>query len=261
MGNRKSILLLFVLTILILSGYPDKLFAQKLILMDSENDNKIVNDSTITIYSTDPSILDLTAMFTIKNTTEVPLAVFLRKKINYISDSTTDFFCFYIKCWPDTDTTNLADTIPPGGEDHNFASHVVHKRRFDYPQPELPAGISSITYTVFDNTTFSEPVEASVTVIYHLSPLKIADPVYKLTEVYPNPAKEYLQVKTNNLFNGNVKAVIFNSMGSEVKSEDVIVNNDLATIQTHDLSPGFYTGFLTLGNKQVASFRFIVQSR
>lgn len=260
MKNHKSIVLLFVLT-LALSGYQGKLFAQKLILMDSQNENKIINDSTITIYSSDPSIKDLTATFTIKNNTDVPLAVFLRKKINYISDSTTDFFCFYIKCWPDTDTTDLADTIQPGQEDHNFASHVVHKRRFDYPQPELPAGISSITYTVFDHTTFPEPVEASITVIYHLSPLKIADPVFKLTDVYPNPAQEYIRVKTDNLLQGNVKAVIFNSMGSVVKSEDVVVNNDLITIRTNDLIPGFYSGILTTGYKEIASFRFIVQSR
>lgn len=246
---------------IILSGHPGRLFAQKLILMDSQNNNKIINDSTITIYSSDPSIKELTAVFTIKNNTDVPLSVFLRKKINYVSDSTTDFFCFYIKCWPDTDTTDLADTIPPGGEDHNFASHVVHKRRFDYPQPDLPAGINSITYTVFDNTTFPEPVEASVTVIYHLSPLKIEEPVYILSEVYPNPANDYIRVKTNNLIQGNAKAVIFNSIGSAVKSEDAIVNNDLVTLRTHDLIPGFYSGILTSGNKEIARFRFIVQSR
>ena len=260
MKKYNTIFLLFLLTIIIVTAYPGKLFAQKLLLMDMLNDNKIINDSTITIYSSDPSIKELTALFTIKNNTEVPLAIYLRKKINYLSDSTTDFFCFYIKCWPDTDTTDLADTIPPGVENHNFASHVVHKRRFDYPQPELPAGINSITYTLFDNSTFPEPVTASVTVIYHLSPLKIADPVSKLTDVYPNPAREYLQVKTNNLLQGNVKAVIFNALGSVVKSNDMVVNNNLITIQTNDLIPGFYTGILISGNKEIVHFRFVVQS-
>jgi hypothetical protein len=68
-------------------------------------------------------------------------------------------------------------------------------------------------------------------------------------------------VKTDNLLQGNVKAVIFNSMGSVVKSEDVVVNNGLITIRTNDLIPGFYSGILTTGYKEIASFRFIVQSR
>lgn len=261
MKKHNTLLLLFIFTTIILTALPAKLHAQQLLLMDLDNNNKIVNDSTITIYSSDPSIYDLTATFTIKNNTDVPLAVFLRKKINYISDSTTDFFCFYIKCWPDTDTTDLADTIPPGGENHNFASHVVHQRRFDYPQPELPAGINSITYTIFDNTTFPEPVEASVTVIYHLSPTSIADPVNTITDVYPNPARDYIHVKTNNHLQGNAKALIYNAMGSAVKSEEVSVNNDRITIRTHELPPGLYSGVLTSGNKEVSRFRFIVQAR
>jgi hypothetical protein len=137
--------------------------AQQLLLMDRFNGNKIVNDSTITVFSSDFNITDLTQYFTIKNNMDRPLAVFLRKTINVMNDSTSDYFCFGIKCWPDSDTTDIADTIKPGAEDYNFASHVTHVRRFDMPQPLLPPGLSSITYTIFDNTTFPQPVEASVT--------------------------------------------------------------------------------------------------
>ncbi|MEI6061220.1 MAG: T9SS type A sorting domain-containing protein, partial [Bacteroidota bacterium] len=228
-----------------------------LIIMDSGNNNKIVNDSTITIFSSDQSINQLTALFVMKNNTDTTLSVFLRKSVNHMNDSTSDYFCFYVKCWPDDDTTNIADTIPAGGLDYTFATHVTHVRRFDYPQPLLPPGLTSITYTIFDNTTFTEPVEARVTVIYHLSPLEIIEPKSATTEVYPNPATDFIRVKTDSPIQGKLKAAIYNSQGILVRSEEIVNSGNSMTIQTNDLSPGFYTGILTSELNTRTSFRFI----
>ncbi len=41
--------------------------AQQILLLDRMNGNKIVNDSTIKISSTDPLAIELTAYFTMKN--------------------------------------------------------------------------------------------------------------------------------------------------------------------------------------------------
>jgi hypothetical protein len=178
--------------------------AQQLLLIDRFNGNKIVNDS-------------LTQYFTIKNNTDRPLALFLRKTVNVMNDSTSDYFCFGIKCWPDTDTTNIADSVQPGAEDYNFASHVTHVRRFDLPQPLLPPGLSSITYTIFDNTTFPQPVEASVTVLYHLSGVGIEDEETGRREavVYPNPASESLTIETGEIRPGNYTLILFNNTGKQ----------------------------------------------
>jgi hypothetical protein len=261
MKNFTTYFLMFSLTTIIVLGNAGELFAQKLIIMDGENDNKIVNDSTITIYSSDQSINQLTALFFIKNTTDVPLTVYLRKKVNQINDSTTDYFCYYIKCWPGTDTTDVADTIPAGTEDHSFATHVTHVRRFDYPQPLLPPGLSSITYTLFDNTTFAEPVEASVTVIYHLSPLAINEQPSIKAEVYPNPATDFICVKTDRQIPGKYKVVIYNSLGALVKREEIMNSSNSLTIKTNDLPQGVYTGLLTSESNTHTSFRFVVQGR
>lgn len=51
--------------------------AQQLQLIDRFNGNKIVNDTEITIFSSNPSILDLTRYFTMKNNTNSTLALFL----------------------------------------------------------------------------------------------------------------------------------------------------------------------------------------
>lgn len=261
MKNFRRFLLMLSLTSFIVSGNSSLLFAQKLVIMDRGNNNKIVNDSTITVYSSDESINELTALFTFKNNTDLPLKVFLRKQINQLSDSTTDYFCFYIKCWAYADTTDIADTVPAGGEDYTFASHVTHVRRFDYPQPQLHPGLTSITYTIFDNTTFNEPVEASVTVIYHLSPLQINEMNAIKTEIYPNPATDFIQVKIDRLIPGKLKAILYNSQGAVVRSEMLTNYSNTITLNTNGLSSGVYTGILTSEMNTRANFRFVVLAR
>jgi hypothetical protein len=151
-----------------------------------------------------------------KNNTDKPLTVFLRKMVNFYADSTSDYYCFGILCWSWDDTTNWGDTIISGGEDYTFASHVVHKRGFDWPQPALQPGLSSITYTVYDKTTFPEPVEATVTVLYHLSGVGIEEERYEEQGdivVYPNPATDKITIKSIEIQPGNNSLFIYNSLG------------------------------------------------
>lgn len=230
--------------------------SQKLILMDKLHDNRIVNDSTITLISSDPAIFDITAQFVIKNNTNVPLAVYLRKTVNQINDSTTDYFCYYIKCWPDTDTTDLADTIPAGAEDYTFATHVCHIRRFDYPTPYLQPGYTSITYTLYDNYTLPEPVEASVTINYHLSLQGDRKTEVNQLNVYPNPADEYVSIPCTGLKAGNAVVRIFNHAGIQQMQKEFCLTGQPVIIDTRNLAEGIYTGTITTASGHQSWFRF-----
>ena len=239
--------------------------AQQLLLLDRFNGNRIVNDSTITVFSSEAEIHDITQYFTMKNNTDRKLAVFLRKTINVIADSTTDYYCFGIRCWPGDDSTNIADTIPPGGEDYTFASHVTHQRRFDLPQPILPLGLSSITYTVYDKTTFPEPVEASVTVIYHHSGLGVEEAwrlggmeAGKLALVYPNPASDWVTLEMDESITGVSKVLIFNNLGANVFSFDPNIHDNHLRFSVAGFSPGIYLGWIFTDQGPCHSFRFQV---
>lgn len=237
--------------------------AQQLLLLDRFNGNAVVNDSTITVFSSEAEIHDITQYFTMKNNTDRKLAVFLRKTINTIADSTTDYYCFGIRCWPGDDSTNIADTIPPGGEDYTFASHVTHQRRFDLPQPVLPLGLSSITYTVYDRTTFPEPVEASVTVVYHHSGMGIGDKETggkgdKEMMVYPNPASDKITIETGELKPGNYTLHLFNSQGVKVYSTSLFLQESDLTIPIKGYPAGLYFGKIVSEKGQAATFRFQV---
>jgi len=232
--------------------------AQQLQLIDRFNGNKIVNDTEITVFSSDPAIIDLTRYFTMKNNTDKTLALFLRKTVNMLNDSTTDYFCFGIKCWPDTYRTDVADTILPGAEDYTFASHVVHIRRFD--NPPLPPGRSSITYTIYDSTAFPEPVEASVTVIYHLSGLGVDENKSLPTVVYPNPASENITVITHEYKQENLTLSLFNGMGMMIRQSMVLSESSEVTIPVDELTSGLYYGHLISEDGRSTVFKFLVNN-
>jgi hypothetical protein len=183
--------------------------------------------------------------------------VFLKKKVNQIADSTTDFYCFYIKCWPGSDSTDIADTIPPGGIDETFATHVCHVRRVDAP-PLVP-GFSSVTYTLYDRTTYPQPVEESVTVNYLLSGLGIDESRNPEVGVYPNPSSTAISIRLPEDFApGEYRVQIYNSLGKRTLDMLQSAGNRQITLPVHHLPDGIYFGQLSRGQGASATFRFVV---
>lgn len=231
--------------------------AQEILLLDRFNGNGIVNDSTLTVSSSDPDIVDLTQYITIKNNTDSTLALFLRKSINYIADSTIDYFCFGIQCWPGTDLTWIADSIAPGAKDSTFASHVVHFRRFE--SPPLPTGISSITYTIFDSTTFSYKIEATLTVIYQHSLVGITEHYEATNALWPNPTSDVVNINTGGSAFSRFNVLVYNSTGHEIKRFSLIPDCETITFSVKDLVRGMYFGSAVAENGKRISFRFTVR--
>lgn len=247
----KSYLLIAVMLISLL-----RLNAQQLIIMDRENGNQVVNDSTLYAFSSNFNLTELTKNFTIKNNTDTPLALFLKKTVNFMNDSTTDYYCFGVKCWPGNDSTDIADSIQPGAEDNTFASHVCHIRRFE--QPPLPPGISSITYTIYDNTSLPDPVEAHVTVIYHLGALGVDEHRQAATVVYPNPASERITVRANENISGKYTLLISNNLGALMQNTSVKIQGKEFSIPVEHYPAGHYSGRLLLEQGHFIFFRFQV---
>ena len=251
MIGYRSTLIVIILCMSILSR------SQEIMIMDKSDGNKIVNDLTITAYSTDTSIVDLTKPFGMLNNTDSVLRVYLRKVIHTIADSTIDYFCFGPKCWPDSDTTDMPAVLEPGVVNFSFASHVVHERRFDFPP--LPPGLTSITYVIFDDSTFSESIEAKVTVNYHLSPVKIAEFNKEVKSVFPNPASDRLSIQTHQTNNGNFKLIIYNMKGEIVKDRRINIVDGHSKFSVSELTSGSYFGRVFIENGRSIYFRFLVQ--
>ncbi len=231
--------------------------SQELLIMDKSDGDKVVNDMTITAYSTDTSIIDLTKPFALLNNTDTTLHVYLRKIVHTIADSTIDYYCFGPQCWPANDTTDLPAILVPGITNYSFASHVVHVRRFE--TPPLPPGFTSITYIIFDDSTFSEPVEAKVTVNYHLSPVNTPEYNNEPFSVFPNPTSGWITLQTDKLNNGEFQLVICNTKGDIVIDRQTNINNGKTKFFVGELIPGIYFGNIINDNSKSTSFKFIVQ--
>lgn len=246
-------------------------YSQQLQLMDRFNGNITVNDSVITLFDSDPATIFLTKYLTLKNNTDKPLAVFLKKTVNYMNDSTSDYFCFGISCWPNSQITDIADTIQPGAKDSTFASHVTHIRRFELPL--LPPGKSSITYTFFDSTTFNQTVYATVTIIYHLSGLGLHENFVDNLNVYPNPAKDEVNIvlpntlsRYSSTYGSGVQITepsnaytlnLYNSTGIRVYGSDVTSQGNKISISVKSYPVGIYYGVLLTRTGKKLSFNFI----
>ncbi|HLN53226.1 MAG TPA: T9SS type A sorting domain-containing protein [Lentimicrobium sp.] len=227
---------------------------QEILLLDRFNGNKVINDSIVTVYGTDPEVTELTMYFTMVNNTDKPLSLFLRKQINLINDSTIDYFCFGIKCWPNTFLTDYPDTIQPGSQDYTFASHVVHYRRFE--NPPLPPGKSSITYIVFDSTTYPEPVEAKVTVIYHLSGVGLEEHKSTASVIFPNPAINEVTVFSQEISDSEYTLYLYNSHGQLIQVNNINCYANRVAIAIEHLPSGSYYGKL-ISAKKLVDLKFL----
>jgi len=233
------------------------LHAQEILLLDRFNGYGVVNDSTVTVFSSDPGIVDLTQYLTIENTTDDTLALYLRKSINYIADSTIDYYCFGVQCWPGVGLTWIPDSIMPGARDSTFASHVVHFRRFE--SPPLPYGISSITYTIFDSTTYNYTVEATIHVIYNHSVTGVKTEVLPSVAVWPNPASEHINIDLGETVSRSINVMILSSKGALVKQFNADAEGSQLTIPVNDLTSGQYFGYVSIDNSKNLFFRFFVK--
>ena len=246
---------LFFIVIIFCTSISSK--SQELLIMDKSDGDKVVNNLTVTSYSTDTSIIDLTKPFVMLNNTDSTLRVYLRKTIHTIADSTIDYFCFGPKCWPDNDTTDLPAILEPGIANYSFASHVVHERRFE--MPPLPPGFTSITYEIFDDSTFAEPIEAKVTVNYHLSPVNTPENKIYSYSVFPNPTTDWINLRTDKTNDGIFKLIVANIKGEIVIDSQVNIKNGVTKIFVGELTPGSYFGKIVKGNNKLTRFKFIVQ--
>jgi len=231
--------------------------AQSLVLVDMLDHYKVVNDAEITISTTDLSTLELNAHLKLVNTTDKPLAVFMRKIIHQQVDSTSNYFCLNPKCWPDSDSTNIADSISAGGADSSFVTHYDHF--FVYERP-IPPGLTSITYLFYDHTTFPDPVEAKVTIHYLVSGVGIQDGFKPDVSLYPNPASGYTtfgyEIPTSCK---QAHLSIRNMQGAEVSSIPLDPRSGKAIIPTGHLPSGIYLCTLYSDGKSIISRKLSVQ--
>ena len=83
-------------------------------------------------------------------------------------------------------------------------------------------------------------------------------PVQKLG-IYPNPAKDYVNIRYNLLHSEEGDLNILNSNGSVILKKKITKKEDFFHLETHTFSPGIYACVITGDKEEISSSKFIVE--
>jgi len=217
-----------------------------------DEEDHLVNNSTIVVHSTDTSqTAYMDTKVKVKNNTSAELTMFARRIDNSVVPGTMNTFCFGVCYPPDVDTSTVEVKIPGGATDENFLA--------DY-YPNGHAGATSLSFEFFDNVTLGAPVTANVTIIFNLSGVGLPDnarPV--LVEPYPNPASEFTTFSYELPVSAKTAYLsIRNLPGTEVESIILDRASGKAIVNTSGLPAGIYLYSLIIDGKVSFTKKLII---
>lgn len=212
-----------------------------------------INNGTLLISGTNPSVDALVGYIRVKNTTTTNMDnVFVRRVVKQEVDSTTNSFCFGIQCYPPwINESAVADTIKAGATDKSFYA--------DY-YPTGHGGLTSITFEFFDNVTFGKRVTAQATIEFAISAAGIAENKLVIRGPYPNPSSQTASFEYNfPSGSSNAYLVIRNMLGVEIENQALENRSGKTNIDVSGYASGIYFYSFVVDGKIVQSKKMIVR--
>jgi len=224
--------------------------------------SKFVNAQTFTLSNITPTTVT-TDVWTpaeshvyISNTTNTLKRVTIARFINYIAPGQLEFFCYGATtglCYPpNTAASNGLDTINANSTDVSFKATL---------RPDGNYGAASIHYRIFDTDNPSDSVGVDLAWDITTSIGEI-NQVFGLSKPLQNPADAFT-VYNYNLKNTDQsdRLVVFNMLGSRVKSMDIPGKSGTLVLTTSDLKPGMYMVSYISNGKVKDTSRLVVSHR
>jgi hypothetical protein len=234
-----------------------KVSGQELLLLDVNDGNRVVNDGVINVSTTDLSTLELSAHLKIVNQTDKALAVFMKKIIHFQVDSTSNYFCLNPKCWPNSDSTNIADSIAAGATDSSFVTHYDHFYVYEKP---IPPGLTSITYLFYDYTTLDHPVEAQVTMNYWVSGVGVAEWKPSSLYLFPVPATQKVFIESKHSTSSNIQRVsLIDSFGRHFTPKMLMAGEGRVELDVSNMPAGVYSLHAITNKQEVLTSKLLIQ--
>lgn len=139
------------------------------------------------------------------------------------------------------------DNLVIGGLDDSEAAAAFF-------MPDIPLKSLSIVYENLQETYFTS---------YHfyiasLGPTRINDPVDVELAIYPNPAKDYLNIKCSQLANNSALITIIDMAGKELIESQFMLGSDSRKVDISSLHSGFYFCRINI-NDQIITKKIIKQ--
>jgi hypothetical protein len=214
--------------------------------------NKI-NNSTINVNGSNPSVDALVGFIWVKNTTNTMMSdVYVRRKINQEASGTENAFCFGVNCYPPwVNTSGVATTIGGGITDESFYA--------DY-YPYGNGGMTSITYEFFDSITFGKRVSAKATIEFGISAVGIDENKMVFKGPFPNPASLHANLDYNlPTATNTAQLIISNTLGVIVETVNLEGRSGKNTLDVSGYASGIYFYSITVDGKVVQTKKLIVK--
>lgn len=213
--------------------------------------------SNYTNLSSDPgtsSIID--SYVYIDNGSTSPITVIVEREIMSLVPGHLELFCFGTTCYGIGDSISQATNgpvIPGGGKDQSFKATVI---------PNGTAGTSWMRYVFYDAANISDSVGVDLGFQFGATGLGDNAESFGMSKPLRNPADQYT-VLTYNLQNQDAsdRLVVFNALGSQIKSMDVPGKNGTMVVNTADLRPGVYFVSYLSSSKVKNTYKLVVSHR
>lgn len=210
-----------------------------------------LSNYTQTLYSNDSSSV-LSSYMSVENHGTSTDYVMLDRTVLNITPTFDESFCYGPKCYASgTSASTIPDTILAGGVSNTFIADV---------NPWKTWGSASIHYHFYNLSNISDSVGITLNFVISSS-TGIAENKADFGVSHPlrNPADAYT-VFSYNLQNDEIgdKMVIYNMLGSLVKTMDIPGKNGTLVMSTAELKPGIYFASYISSNKIKETYKLVV---
>lgn len=193
------------------------------------------------------------APLSIKNTTQKPLVLLVRRASSQLGSTQKAFFCPSGDC-QESGTEEITIRLEPGQTLENFAIGL---------DAGLVPGVSSVKYTVLNRSNPADYQDIELHFSVEEKPAK--NDIYSsrfitIHDVYPNPVSDFAHIEYR-LQHDQVKAkiIIHNILGSALSEYPLPYLETRVKIKADELTPGIYFYTLYLDNEGVMTRKLIVR--
>ena len=208
--------------------------------------NVDLTNTTYYVYQDTSSIY--TGTFNIKNISGANITSKLRKEEISLNSGASSSICYSGICCPSFVYTTKC--YP-----HSSGALIAMNADFTYA---TSYSSSKVRYTVYNCADLND--SASFVIVYNASPAGIQpySKDFSLSEAYPNPASAVINVNYTLSNNSRARMLVYDLLGSLVRSTEIVQQSGTWTLQTEELKAGMYFYSLEIDNKVMTTRKFLV---
>lgn len=184
----------------------------------------------------------------IRNLTDNGQDVMVEQNVIYATEEASVYMCWNQCLAPGNYLLDGPVFIPAQSlSDNELSCHVM----FNGEESDV-----LVTYTAYDRA--NPDVRISINVLFGPT-AGTEEYTMSLGQAYPNPASSQVHFDFSGNNNPSVKAVVYNLLGQEVKTQIVSGTKGRISFSVDDLQPGIYFCSFQIGSEMVKTEKFIVK--